>query len=184
MRHATGEEELRPFLEDAAHYPGGHARAIWFPTSEAEVATVLRHDPQVLVIGAQSSRTGGATPFGDVLLSTARMSAIGPFTGARVVVGPGVILNVLDQELRARGLYYPPTHTVPRSGRRGAATRRARRLQRSATIFSPTIDGPATATTGTASAEKTRLPPAYGSACKSRSGRVQPPRSASARPKS
>jgi len=56
-------------LEDAAHYPGGHATALYSPASEAEVADILRSSPTVLPIGAQSSLTGGATPMGDVLLS-------------------------------------------------------------------------------------------------------------------
>src|SRR5438477_6426254 len=67
---------LAGFLEDAAHFPGGHARAVATPASEAEVAELLRSSARILPIGAQSSLTGGATPMGDVLVSTARLNRI------------------------------------------------------------------------------------------------------------
>ena len=50
-------------LEDAAHFAGGHADALYLPSSEAEVAAILRTARTVLPIGAQSSLTGGATPW-------------------------------------------------------------------------------------------------------------------------
>ena len=67
---------VRRFLEDAAHFPGGHAAGIAAPASEGEVAAVLRSAASVLPIGAQSSLTGGATPMGDLLLSTSRLNRI------------------------------------------------------------------------------------------------------------
>jgi D-lactate dehydrogenase (cytochrome) len=111
IRGGDRAEDLEGFLEDAAHYPGGHARGIWFPSNEAEVATVVRGASRLLVIGAQSSLTGGATPFGDVLLSTARLDAITAWTRTSVVVQPGVVLSTLLAEVAARGLYYPPAPT-------------------------------------------------------------------------
>src|SRR5215831_1696720 len=53
------------YLEDAAHYHGGHATALFSPSSETEVADVLGKASRVLPIGAQSSLTGGATPMGE-----------------------------------------------------------------------------------------------------------------------
>jgi D-lactate dehydrogenase (cytochrome) len=111
VRRLDAPEEIAPFLADAAHYPGGHAPAVCFPRSEAEVARVLREAARVLVVGAQSSLTGGATPRGETVLSTARMAEIGGWTAEGVVVGPGVVLADLERELRARGLYYPPVPT-------------------------------------------------------------------------
>src|ERR1700741_4722134 len=67
---------LSGFLEDAAHFPGGHAEAIAAPSSEGDVADILRPAPRVLPIGAQSSLTGGATPMGDVLITTSRFNRI------------------------------------------------------------------------------------------------------------
>src|SRR3982751_4139779 len=67
---------LSAHLEDAAHFPGGFASGLATPTLEAEVATLLRPAEAVLPIGAQSSLTGGATPRGELLLSTARLNRV------------------------------------------------------------------------------------------------------------
>ena len=62
------------FLSDAAHVPGGFAAGVAFPRSEAEVAALVREAERVLPIGAQSSLTGGATPRGELVLSTRALS--------------------------------------------------------------------------------------------------------------
>jgi D-lactate dehydrogenase (cytochrome) len=98
-------------LEDAAHFPGGHATALVSPISEAQVARVLRECRTVLPIGAQSSLTGGATPMGETLLSTARLNAIESIGVDRVRVQAGVSLTSLDRELERAGRYYPPAPT-------------------------------------------------------------------------
>ena len=63
-------------LEDAAHFPGGHADAVARPRTEAEVAGLVQAATHVLPIGAQSSVTGGATPDGGLVLSTERLTSI------------------------------------------------------------------------------------------------------------
>jgi D-lactate dehydrogenase (cytochrome) len=65
----------------------------------------------VLPIGAQSSLTGGATPRGDIVLSTRALDAIGSASGGRIRVGAGVPLAELQRHLASRGLYYPPVPT-------------------------------------------------------------------------
>lgn len=102
---------LAAFLEDAAHFPGGHAAAIAHPASDAEVADVLRSSASVLPIGAQSSLTGGATPMGDVLLSTSRLNRIVDVGPDWVRAQAGVTLAELDAALAAAGKYYPPAPT-------------------------------------------------------------------------
>jgi len=102
---------LASHLEDAAHFPGGTASRLASPGSEAEVATVLREATAVLPIGAQSSLTGGATPMGETLLSTARLNALELIGQDRVRVQAGVPLAVLDEVLRREGRYYPPAPT-------------------------------------------------------------------------
>jgi len=102
---------LAAVLEDAAHYPGGHARYLAAPRNEIEVAAVLRSCDRVLPIGAQSSLTGGATPMGDVVLSTARLNRILEITDESVRVQAGVALTDLDRELAGTGRYYPPVPT-------------------------------------------------------------------------
>lgn len=107
----TDEDILRSHLEDAAHFPGGHAPAVAFPASEGEVAALVRQHRRLLPIGAQSSVTGGATPRGELVVSTARMAAIEQIQADAARVQPGVPIATLQQALRARGFYYPPAPT-------------------------------------------------------------------------
>jgi D-lactate dehydrogenase (cytochrome) len=106
----TDPDRVRLVLEDAAHVTG-HARIVVAPSSEAEIAAVLRSAPSILPIGAQSSLTGGATPQGDVVLSTANFNRILDITGEQVRVQAGVTLDALDAALRGSGAYYPPAPT-------------------------------------------------------------------------
>ena len=107
----SSPEAVAGVLEDAAHFPGGHAAGVAFPRSEADVASLVRSARAVLPIGAQSSLTGGATPAGDLVVSTSRMDRVLAVQGARVRVEPGVALAALQQALDAHGLYYPPAPT-------------------------------------------------------------------------
>lgn len=81
------------------------------PRSEAEVAWALREAPALLVAGAQSSLTGGATPFGEWLLSTARLDRLGEATQGRVRAEAGVSLQSLNRALASIGSFFPPTPT-------------------------------------------------------------------------
>jgi D-lactate dehydrogenase (cytochrome) len=65
----------------------------------------------VLPIGAQSSLTGGATPRGDLIVSTRGLTTISTESHVTVRAGAGVPLAALQQHLAARGLYYPPVPT-------------------------------------------------------------------------
>src|SRR5262249_46480867 len=94
-----------------------HAMAIVTPASETDIADVLHRSARVLPIGAQSSLTGGATPMGDVLLSTSRLKTVGPIEVDRARVQAGVTLIELDEALARTGRYYPPAPTF-----RGAFT--------------------------------------------------------------
>jgi D-lactate dehydrogenase (cytochrome) len=98
-------------LEDAAHFPGGHAIELVTPVSEAQIAGVLERSSSVLPVGAQSSLTGGATPMGETILSTARLKGIDIIGNDRVRVHAGVSLAELDRELARAGKYYPPAPT-------------------------------------------------------------------------
>jgi D-lactate dehydrogenase (cytochrome) len=107
------------FLSDAAHVPGGFADGVAVPRSEAEVAALVRIAERVLPVGAQSSLTGGATPRGEMVLSTRALSSIdagpalldGPDRGHTIRVGAGVPLTTLQTTLTASRLYYPPVPT-------------------------------------------------------------------------
>ena len=108
---ATAPETLQSYLEDAAHYPGGHAAGVVFPRSEADVAAVVRAHDRILPIGAQSSVTGGATPRGEVVLSTSRLAAIVAIGDDFARVQPGLPVVTLKERLAAEGRYYPPAPT-------------------------------------------------------------------------
>src|SRR5262252_459559 len=98
-------------LEDAAHFPGGFASGIAVPGSEAEAAALLRASAAVLPIGAQSSLTGGATPRGELLISTARLNRILAIGDDWVRAEAGVTLVDLDRALAQSGKQYPPVPT-------------------------------------------------------------------------
>jgi len=106
------------FLRDAAHYPGGHALGVVRPRTVDEVSGILRQAAarkgppiwHILSVGAQSSLTGGATPLGDVVLSTERLTAL-HVEGDRVRVGAGVTLQAIQDALTASGRWLPPVPT-------------------------------------------------------------------------
>ncbi len=101
---------LSRYLEDAAHYPGGHARAVARPATLEEVAWTVRHAECVLPVGAQSSLTGGATPAGDIVLSSERLTRL-EINGDTVIAGAGVALQALQSALAAQGRWFPPVPT-------------------------------------------------------------------------
>jgi D-lactate dehydrogenase (cytochrome) len=104
------------YLEDASGEPAGHARRVLRPADEAEAAAYLRAGASpVLVQGARSSLTGGATPQGETIVSLERLDAIGSVERsgrhARVTVGAGARLSAVQRRLLEHGYYYPPVPT-------------------------------------------------------------------------
>jgi D-lactate dehydrogenase (cytochrome) len=104
------DRDAEPFLEDAAHYPGGAASGVIRPRSIDEVSASLRSAGRILPVGAQSSLTGGATPFGDIVLSTDRLNAL-RVDRDRVRVGAGVPLQTVQDALARTGRWFPPVPT-------------------------------------------------------------------------
>ena len=98
-------------MSDAAHVPGGFASGVAHPGSAAAVAALVQASHRVLPIGAQSSLTGGATPRGDLVISTRALTDINRLSDQTVRVGAGVPLAELQRTLAADGLYYPPVPT-------------------------------------------------------------------------
>ena len=107
----TDQDIVRAFLEDAAHYPGGSARGVAFPRSEADVAALVRAHERVLPIGAQSSLTGGATPMGDIVIRTAGLADILDIGRDAVRVQAGIPFTALQEALDRGRRYYPPVPT-------------------------------------------------------------------------
>ena len=99
------------YLSDAAHYPGGHAAGLAVPRTVDEIPAIVRGASAVLVTGAQSSLTGGATPMGEVLLSTEKLTRILELTSSSIRVEAGVSVAAMDEALAARGAWFPPAPT-------------------------------------------------------------------------
>jgi D-lactate dehydrogenase (cytochrome) len=111
MRIEREPDIVASFLSDAAHVAGGHAQGVAFPTSVLEVAEIVGSARTVLPVGAQSSLTGGATPRGEVVLSTRHLNHLELESDETVTVGAGVPLSRLQDVLGAHGLWYPPAPT-------------------------------------------------------------------------
>ena len=107
----TSTEAISAHLEDAAHFPGGHANGVAKPRTEADVAALLTSSARVLPVGAQSSVTGGATPQGGLVISTARMTSIQESGQHHVRAGAGVPLETLQKLLSRQGRWYAPVPT-------------------------------------------------------------------------
>jgi D-lactate dehydrogenase (cytochrome) len=99
------------FLEDAAHYPGGHASGIVFPGSVQELAEILPQVASALPVGAQSSLTGGATPMGETIVSTSKLTRIVCRAPDLITVESGVTVAAMQEELAASGAWFPPAPT-------------------------------------------------------------------------
>ena len=107
----TDTESVAVHLEDAAHFPGGHAAGVARPASEADVAALVASGARILPIGAQSSLTGGATPMGEVVLDTQRFDRIGRIGNDEVTVEAGVPIATLQAALARGDAFYPPAPT-------------------------------------------------------------------------
>ena len=119
----TDPDLLAKYREDAAHYPGGHTPAVVRPQTPQEVAELLAGTgtgSRVLTVGAQSSLTGGATPFGDLVLSTERLTGL-EMKGDRIRAGAGVTLQAVQDALAAVGRWLPPVPTYLGATAGGAA---------------------------------------------------------------
>ena len=112
------------YREDAAHFPGPPPRAVTRPSSVGELAAAIRSADSALVVGAQSSLTGGATPAGDLVISTERLQEI-RIASDRVVVDAGVTLERLQGELARHGRWLPPVPTFLGATAGGAASTNA-----------------------------------------------------------
>src|SRR5436190_554061 len=99
------------YLSDAAHFPGGHAAGIAIPRALGEIPGIVRNAATLLPVGAQSSLTGGATPMGDVVLSTEKLTRVIEAGSARIRVEAGVPVAVIQDTLVSHDAWFPPAPT-------------------------------------------------------------------------
>ncbi len=104
LENPTVLSDTSAYLSDASYLPNGFALGVVRPHSESGVAQVLLTHSSVLPIGAQSSVTGGATPFGEVILSMQHFSEM-TLENDTVCVGAGVSLRVLQDFLDTHGYW-------------------------------------------------------------------------------
>jgi len=81
------------------------------PRDIGELAALVAHADRILPVGAQSSLTGGATPRGEVVVSTRALNRVALGAHNTITAGAGVSLAELQRTLRSHGLYYPPVPT-------------------------------------------------------------------------
>jgi D-lactate dehydrogenase (cytochrome) len=99
------------YLSDAAHFPGGHAAGISVPRAVSEIPDIVRHAATVLPIGAQSSLTGGATPMGEVVISTEKLTRVLDASATHIRVEAGVSVAAIQGALSGHGAWFPPAPT-------------------------------------------------------------------------
>ena len=99
------------YLSDSAHFPGGHAAGVVIPHALPEIPDIVRDAASLLVVGAQTSLTGGATPMGELVLSTEKLTRVIEIGPGFVRVEAGVSMAALEEALRARNAWFPPAPT-------------------------------------------------------------------------
>ncbi len=116
----TNPVALLTYERDASLDRGAPAAAV-FPRTTAQVVALVewanKTGTPLIARGAGTGLSGGAVAErGGVIVGFSRMNKLLEFDGVgrSVVVEPGVVNLVLDEFVKARGLYYPPD---PASGR-------------------------------------------------------------------
>ncbi len=102
---------LAAYLEDAAHFPGGHSAGVARPATEADVSALVTGGAPILPVGAQSSLTGGATPMGEIVIDMQRFDRIVRIGPDEVVAEAGVPIATLQAALDRSDAFYPPAPT-------------------------------------------------------------------------
>jgi D-lactate dehydrogenase (cytochrome) len=113
-RVVTDPDVLEGLCQDAAALRGSGATGLLSPRDEADLSVWLRENPEARLLpqGALTSLTGGATPDGDLIISTRAFASLQVHPDRRsVTVGAGLTLAELQAALAERGLYYPPAPT-------------------------------------------------------------------------
>jgi D-lactate dehydrogenase (cytochrome) len=81
------------------------------PRSVEEIPGIVREAKTLLPIGAQSSLTGGATPMGETVLSTEKLTRILDAGPSHITVEAGVTVAAMQDALAARDAWFPPVPT-------------------------------------------------------------------------
>lgn len=108
-------ESLEKYAHDETENLLYHPEIVIKPRSADEISSLMKicneHMIPVTPRGAGTGLSGGAIPrFGGVVLSMERMNCILQIDekNFQVITEPGVITEVLQNEVKAKGLFYPP----------------------------------------------------------------------------
>ncbi|MGX8773612.1 MAG: FAD-binding oxidoreductase [Bacillota bacterium] len=120
IKRITDENEMSIFLSDESRR-SGVAREICFPQTADEIIALLQEDNNtpVTVQGGRTGVTAGAVPEGGIAINLSGMNRVlsmpetvdSGSTVLTAVVEPGLALTTLQEQLHARGLFFPPDPT-------------------------------------------------------------------------
>jgi len=115
MSEQTFFTEIPPvYLEDASGLAGGHAERMYVPSTQEEIAAILREASAaaipVTVAGAGTGVAGGRVPFGGWVISLERFNRIEVHEGY-AIAGAGALLRDVHAAALASGQLYPPDPT-------------------------------------------------------------------------
>jgi glycolate oxidase len=122
FRNIVGDDHLLSEEEELGAYAHDETEELYYlpelvlrPRSAEEISAILRicnrHRIPVTPRGAGTGLSGGALPqLGGVLISLERMNTILAIDeqNGQVITEPGVITEVLQEAVKAKGLFYPP----------------------------------------------------------------------------
>ncbi len=109
----TDEAAMQPALTEWRGLHKGHALAVVRPGNTAEVAAVMHLAGEagipVVVQGGNTGLVGGGVPFGGIVLSLARLTAIRAVdsVNATMIVEAGVVLQAVQEAAEAAGMLFP-----------------------------------------------------------------------------
>ncbi|MCF6270006.1 MAG: FAD-binding oxidoreductase [Melioribacteraceae bacterium] len=110
------KSEIENFLVDAANYQG-ECEAVCFPENEADILEILsdanKFKTKITIAGNGTGLTGARVPEGGLVISTNKLDKIIEINieAKYAVVETGVMLRDFQNEVTAKGLFYPPDPT-------------------------------------------------------------------------
>jgi D-lactate dehydrogenase (cytochrome) len=116
MLKKTLQDEIQNYLVDASNFKG-MCEAVYFPETSEEISQLVisanRTKTNVTIAGNHTGLTGSGIPQNGIVISTEKLNHILEVNTKEnyVIVGPGVLLQDLQNELKHLGLFYPPDPT-------------------------------------------------------------------------
>ena len=120
----TDPSVIEGYLTDASNIKG-HCDALLRPKSIEEVSAIVQHCQQeaipLTITAARTSTTAGPVPFGGWLLSMEHFRSIHHITEETAKADAGIFLGAFQEEIEAKGRFFPPDPTSRHECTLGAA---------------------------------------------------------------